>query len=154
MTKSDLLALGTVGLIGWMLYAKGRAAGTLILRPGRVDNIFFDGISPVLQLSLIVQNTSSSGFTVESMAGEVLSDGYIIGNFSNFSPIQVNGNSQVTIPITLRLGMVGLIQDLITSFNTGDFTKQIKLQGFVNAGFIRAPIDTSFLIGSGLNKKL
>jgi hypothetical protein len=153
MQRNELIALGAVGLIAAVLWSKARAAGTLIFQPGRVQNIGFDGTSPVIQLSLIVQNTSSSGFTLESLAGNIISDSYIIGNFSNFQPIHINANSETVVPISIRLGMIGLVQDLITSFATGDFTKRITLQGFVNAGFVRAPLNVSYLIGSGLNKR-
>jgi LEA14-like dessication related protein len=153
VNRNELLALGAVGLVAAVLWSKARAAGTLIFQPGRVQNLYFDGVSPVIQLSLVVQNTSSSGFTLESLAGNILSDGYIIGNFSNFQPIHINANSETVVPISIRLGMIGLVQDLITSFTTGDFTKRVTLQGFVNAGFVRAPINVSFEIGSGLNRK-
>lgn len=153
MRQSELLALGAVGLVAFVLYSKARAAGTLIFTPGRVNNIYLDGASPVIELELTVQNTASSGFVLESLAGNLLSDGYVIGNFSNFIPVHINANSQTSIPITIRLGLLGIVQDLITSFSTGNYTKRITMQGYANAGFVRAPIDVTFQIGSGLNRQ-
>lgn len=152
MTTGDKVALGALALIGIALYSKARAAGSLIFRPGRVSNIYFDGSSPVIELTVLVQNTSSSGFVLESIAGNILSDNYIIGNFSNFQPIDINSNSETAIPLKIRLGVVGIVQDLISAFTSGVYTRRIRLQGFVNAGFVRAPIDVPFEIGAGLNR--
>lgn len=152
LNKSEIIALGAVGLIVAVLYSKANAAGTLLFRPGRVSNIYFDGAAPVIELTLAVQNTSSTGFVLESMAGNILSDNYIIGNFSNFTPINIAANNETVIPLRIRLGLFGLVQDLISAFTTGTFTRRVRLQGFVNAGFVRAPLDVAFEIGSGLNR--
>jgi hypothetical protein len=153
LKQSEVIAFGALGLLAFVMFSKVRAAGTLLFFPGRVSNVYFDGVTPIIQLSLTVQNTSSTGFTLESIAGNIVSEGYIIGNFSNFTPVNVPGNAQVSVPLTIRLQLIGLVQDLFTSFATGDFTKRVQLQGFVNAGFVRAPLDVAFEIGSGLNRK-
>lgn len=153
MKTSEILILGAVGAGALLLFGKARAAGTLFFLPGRVNNIYFDGATPVLSLSLRVQNTSSQGFTVESMAGNILSGDFVIGNFSNFNPVYIAGNSEIVVPINVRLMLVGIVQDIITSFATRSFVKVITLQGLVNAGFVRAPVNVTFEVGSGLNRK-
>lgn len=151
---SEIVVLGALGAAALVLFSKARAAGSLFFLPGRISSITFDNATPVVQLSLIAQNTSSQGLTIESMAGNILTEGdYIIGNFSNFTPIHIAGNAQSAIPVTIRLQLVGLVQDIITSFATGSFSKRLTLRGLVNAGFVRAPIDVTFEVGSGLNKK-
>jgi len=157
VNKNELIGLGALGVVAFVLYSKARAAGTLLFRPGKVSNISFDGVAPVLDLSLVVQNTSSSGFTLESMAGNIVAvngdDQYIIGNFSNFTPVPVNGNSETVVPVRVRLQMIGIVQNIIDAFRNGDTVRVVRLQGYVNAGFIRAPLNVEFAIGTGINRQ-
>lgn len=147
LKNNDLLLLGIVGVIGWSFYSKARAAGTLIFMPAGVSQISFDGGSPLIVFNLIVQNTSSSGFVLESLAGNVYCDSTYIGNVSSFNPIQVPGNSQVTIPVNGRLMLVGIVNQITQAFLHKNVTKKIQLRGFANAGFIRAPVNVEFSIG-------
>lgn len=152
MKTSEIIVLGALGAGALLLYSKANAAGSLFFLPGRISNISFDGATPVIQLSLIAQNTSSQGLTIESLAGNILTGSNIIGNFSNFTPVHIAGNSQSTIPVTIRMQLIGLVQDIINSFVSGGFTKRLRLQGLVNAGFVRAPVDVTFEVGTGLNR--
>lgn len=153
LKTGEVLALGAVGLIAAVYFSKVRAATTLIVLPGHVSNIYFDGATPVIELSLIVQNASSSGFVIESMAGQLTCDDYLIGNWSNFTPVHVNANSQVLVPVTVRLMLVGLVNNIINAFSTGQYEKTVVMKGFINAGFLRAPVNAKFVVGSPLNSK-
>lgn len=71
MNRSEVLFLGIGGAIALLFYSKARAAGTLIFMPGGVSDIGYDGVTPIITLNLIAQNTSSAGFTLESLAANL-----------------------------------------------------------------------------------
>jgi hypothetical protein len=146
--KSDeLLFVGIVGFVGWTFYSKARAASTLIVLPGNVSNLGFDGATPYIDLTLRLQNTSSSGFTVESLAGQLTCNDTYIGNISTFTPVHINANSEQLLPVRARLMLLGLVNEIVEAFNGSGFEKLIRIDGFVNAGFVRAPLHVEFKIG-------
>lgn len=147
MRNSQLLLLGLIGLVAYSFLAKANAAGSLIFSPGGVSGISLQGTTPVITFSLIVQNTDSNGFTLNSLAGNLTCDGYYVGNLSSFIPIPIAGNSQTVIPVQVRLQFIGIVNDIIKSFDTKNFQKQLSFTGFANAGFLRVPLDLKFTVG-------
>lgn len=115
---------------------KGRALANLVMDAGPVQGIEFSGASPVLQVSIIVQNTNSLGFTINSMAGNVYtSDGgqqTLIGNVFNFAPFTVPPNSQSTFILNLKLFPVGVVNTVIQAIQYKNFTKQLSVDMTVN----------------------
>jgi LEA14-like dessication related protein len=149
MKSTDMLLLGAVGLMAFIFISKAKAASTLIFLPGGINSISFENATPVVDLSLIVQNTSSSGFTLESMAGNLYCDGTYIGNLSSFIPIDIAGNSESIVNVRARLQLIGIINEIIAAITNKNISKTIQLRGNANAGFVRAPIDVAFKIGAG-----
>lgn len=62
------------------------------------------------------------------------SNGYLIGNISNkdFAPISINNNSEVTIPLKIRLGIVAVVNDLLNAWNNRSLKQEIKVDLIVN----------------------
>jgi hypothetical protein len=147
MNRTEILLLGMVALVGITFLSKANAAGGLIFSPGFVSGITLDGITPIITFTILAQNTSSSGFTLQSLAGNLTCDDYYVGNLSSFVPVPVSGNSQTTIPVQVRLQPLGIVNDIIKSFQTNNFTKKVVFTGFANAGFIRVPLKLEFTIG-------
>lgn len=153
MTKQGETALWLAGAgIAWLLFGKARAAGTLIFLPGRVLSVGYDNGAATVKIELIVQNTSSGGITLESIAGNLYSGDTYIGNASSFVPQQILQNSQSSLVINIRLGLLGLVQDIFTAFNSGAFVRIIRFSGFANAGFVRVPVNVEFNVGAGANR--
>lgn len=151
MRPSELLLLGVIGVAAFALARRASALGTLIFMPGRVVSISLEGTSPVMTLELVVQNTSSQSLVVNSLAGNLFANNYLVGNVSSFVSTRIPGNAQAVIPVKVRLMLIGLVNDIVQSFQNGNFTQDVRLEGFANAGFVRAPLDITFRVGSPVN---
>jgi hypothetical protein len=139
-----LLLAGAAGLYFWNL---SKAAGNLIYFPGNITGFRLDGISPVIYVDLIIQNTNNVSFTINSLAGNVLSDSTVIGNIANFTPIEVAGNSQTEIPLTLVLQPIAIVGDLIAIITGGVGKRNLQVHGTVNANGIQEGFDLNYNIG-------
>lgn len=148
MNSSQSLLWGIAAIVGLTLWSKARAAATLIFLPGGISQIGFDNSTPVVDLTLVIQNTSSSGFTLESLAGNLYCDNTYIGNISSFVPVRVDGNTETVVPVKARLMLIGLVNQIIQAVATKNFTKKIEVRGFANAGFVRAPVNVEFTVGA------
>lgn len=146
MGGTEVLAFLAVaaGLYFWNLQ---KAAGKLTYYPGNITAFHMQGLSPVLYAELIVQNTNNVSFTINSMAASVTADGILIGNVSNFSPVQIPGNSQAAIPLTLVLMPIGIANEIIQIITGGAGRKNIKVTGGVNANGFQEEFSLDFKIG-------
>lgn len=124
-----------------------KAAGNLIFVPGNITNIELQGISPVVVVNLIVQNTSNVDFTLNSLAATITSDGTQIGNVSNFHAVAIPGNSQTAVPLNLTLLPLGIVDNLIQAFYGGFVKKEFIIDGSVNANGQQVPLTLIFKVG-------
>lgn len=124
-----------------------KAAGNLIFVPGNILSIGLEGINPTLTAQLIVQNTSNVDFTLNSLAGNVTSDGTLIGNVSNFTTVAIPGNNQTAIPLTITLFPLGIVDNIISAFYGGFQKKELTFSGSVNANGQQVPLTLVFKIG-------
>jgi hypothetical protein len=138
------LVAGVAGLYLWNL---SKAASNLTYYPGNVTGFSLSDYSPVITVDLHVQNTSNVDFTINSLAGNVLSDGTIIGNISNFTPVRIPANSQGTIPLTLTLQPLGVVNDIISIITGGSGLRNLLLQGSVNANGFQQTLSVPYKIG-------
>lgn len=132
------------GLYIWNL---GRAASNLNYFPGNITGYSIQGFSPAVYIELIVQNTNNVSFTLNSLAGNVFTDGTLIGNISNFMPVEIPGNSQVPIPLTLTLQPMGLVNEIIEIITGGVGGRDIRIQGSVNANGFQEPFSIDYKVG-------
>lgn len=140
-----LAALGV--LAGVYFYSLYHAASNLIFFPGNITGFSLNGLSPTLQAELIVQNTNNTSFNVMSIAASVTSNGTLIGNVSNFSPFQIPGNSQATIPLTLVLQPIAIVNNIIGIITGGSGQTELSITGSLNADGIQAPISLTYKLG-------
>ena len=145
-TGDAVLIIG--GVAALYFYNKARAAGRLLFYPGDVVGMYFDGPVPVAELELVVQNTSNSSLQLNSLAGNVFANGTMVGNISSFNPVNIPGNSQGSITLTIRFMLLGIVNDIIRAFQTGNFAQDILIQGNVNAEGIPVPLALNYKIGS------
>lgn len=138
-----LLAIGA-GLYFWNL---GKAAQNLIYTPGNFTGIELQGVSPVVHAEIIVQNTNNASFTLYSIAGNVFSNGTLIGNISNFSPVLIAGNSQTVVPLTLVLQPVTLVNEIIQIITGGVGQREFKIDGRVNANGFQDTFSIDYKLG-------
>lgn len=138
------IVAGIAGLYYWNLQ---RSAGNLVYLPGNITGFSLSGFSPVITADIIVQNTSNSDFTINSLAGNVLSGSTLIGNIANFVPVHIGPNSQGRIPLTLTLQPLGVVNDIISIITGGSGSRTITVQGAVNANGVQAPLSLQYKVG-------
>lgn len=129
------------------VFQRKAAAGALNFLPGTVRDIAFDGSTPVLTASLIVQNTSSQQFILKAIAGDLYSNGYWVGNISYWQPQTIAATRQTEIRLQIRLGLIGIVQDIINAFQYNNTTQVLKFVANANVDNIQVPIDIKYKIG-------
>jgi hypothetical protein len=144
-TGTALLLIG--GAVGVYYLTRAKAAGRLNFYPGQVQGMAFDGFTPMAYLDFIVQNTSNADIAVNSIAGNAYSNGYLIGNISNFQGVVVSGNAETVVPVTVRLNLLGVVNDLMNAWQTGNFKQEIVINGRANAEGFSVPINLKFTVG-------
>ena len=105
------------------------------------------GLTPVMTLSLLVQNTSSQDFTIRSLGGTLSANGYVIGKLSSFQTVQIRGNSEGLIIVEVNLFLLGIVNDIIQIFATGNTTQEIQLRAYANVDNYQIPVNMKFIIG-------
>ena len=146
MESGGLLAI-LAGAAGLYLWNFGRAASNLQYFPGNITGFSLNGLYPVLYMDLIVQNTNNISFTINSLAGNVTSQGTIIGNVSDFTAVEIPGNAQATIPITLTLQPLTLVNEIIGILTGGSGKRDLQLDAVVNANGIQKTFSIAYKLG-------
>jgi len=145
-----LLGVATVA-VGYLLL-KARTLANLVFSAGQVSGISFEGLTPILSVSLIVQNTSSIGVTLQSIAGNVFTEdggsSTLVGNLSSFLPVHIAPNQQSAININVRMRLLGIVNDIITAYQSRNYTKVLEFQCSANVDGVQMPF--SFKIPVGL----
>jgi purine-nucleoside phosphorylase len=137
-----------LGLGGYALYYYSRLA----LAGNDLQVVFKGfGIQSISNytITLTVQNTSNALIVLNSLAADVQINDSDLGNVSYFgSPIQIPANSQVDVPLTLNVSLLG-VPAIVTQMlnNTGTYT--INVLGTLNANGVVLPLklSTSFNLG-------
>lgn len=134
---------------GWALWAflKLRRVGRLVFFPGGIHSFKFVGSTPVIEFNVQIQNTSSYAVTVNSLAGNLYADGVLIGNVFTQSLIDINSNSAVIVRLTAQLGLLGVVNTLIASYQGRDGKKTIMFDGYANIDDLQVPIELKFNVG-------
>jgi LEA14-like dessication related protein len=142
----DGVIVAILAVIGYSLYAKTTHAANLVFYPSSITGLAFEGSSPVIYADLLIQNASDSSFTLSSLAGNLYTDDTLVGNVSSFQPLQIPANSQVTYPLTFRLSLIGLTNDIISAIQSGVYPKKIHLDAKANGDGVQLPIDVVYQI--------
>lgn len=148
---SGLEALLLIGLaVGIYINTQQKAAENLVYFPGNAGiptGFAFEGATPVLTGELIVQNTSNVDFTINSLAGNVSTDGTLVGNISNFEPVTIRANSQAKLPLHLALFPYGIVDNIINSFFGGAQKRELLIDGSANANGQQVAINLKYTVG-------
>lgn len=142
-----MLFAGAAG-IALMLGLKARALGNLVFTPGTVSNMGFDGGIPTADVVLLAQNTSSTGLTVNSFAGNVFSNNILIGNIYNFQPVTIAGNAQTPVNLSIQFKALGVVTDLIKAFQNNNFSQDITVEAYANVSGLQLPVNLKFQFGT------
>lgn len=144
-TKAIALTGGVVLL--YSLLGKKAQLSRLVFYPEKVRDINFYGLSPVMTMGLLIQNTSNDSVVINSFAGNLFANDILIGNASNFQPVIVQRNGQGVMLVTVKLSALGIVNDIIRAFQFGNFSQDLRLNGYVNAEALQIPVNLNFKIG-------
>jgi LEA14-like dessication related protein len=145
MKKNErLIIYAGAAFVAYWFYSKARALQGLIFSPGPINGITITGGAPVLSLNVGVQNTNSASLRIDSLAANVISNGTLIGNAYNFTPVEIPANSAVFMPVLLKLETIGIVNDIITAIQYGNPISNIKINGSVNVNGIQLPLSVNF----------
>ena len=144
--KTGLLAAGA--LIAYNAFAKAGALTRLNFYPKGVSGLRFDGVTPVVTLSLAIQNTSNQAIVLRSIAGNVYANGTLVGNVSNYVPTRIRENSETFLPLTVRLSLLGITENIIAAIqgNAG-FSQRMELDARANLDNYNLPVNVKYTIG-------
>lgn len=141
------IALGAGAFILYSLFRKGYAAGTLNFYPGNIKDLYIENARPVIILGVAAQNTSNQSFTVNSFAGNLYANGYLVGNVSNFTPQTISRNSEKIIDLKIRLGVLGVVNNIIQAWNNGSFQQDLEFDGYANVDNLQVHVPLKYQIG-------
>lgn len=126
-----LLPLGV--LVGLGLFAQKVASGFLnyFIKALAVS---FDGFTPLLRVTVAVQNPSNQQFIIRSIVGNIFINETKAGNVSMFETITINPNTQTELPVVVRLDQIPAVSDLLVLIQRQSGNPQeIKLVALINA---------------------
>lgn len=135
-------ALAVTGAFIFSKIATASAATRLNIILGKVE-IANGG----LQLTLIAQNPTPISYTVDSIVGTVSVNGSYIANVSSFVPALVKRNSEVLVPINVRITLFDVltnIDDMLKGIST--HVVVFNLKGTVNVDSIVVPLDLTYKV--------
>lgn len=143
--KTGLIIGGA--LLAYNAVAKGSALQSLNFYPGRISSLKMEGTSPVITFGLVIQNTSNQSLILRSLAGNLYSNGYLVGNISAFNPVRINPNGQTIMAVTGKLSLIGVVQDLIDAIKGRGFKQIISFEARANVDKYSIPINLKYNIG-------
>ena len=140
-----LLWLGLAGL-GFYLFEKNTVVSSLRFVEQGITFDISNLISPIINVSILVQNPTSGSLTLQSMAGTFSVNGNPSGNASYFPavPTVLAPNAQTIIVIQLRLTDSGIITDLLNFISGSTTALNIALNGTANVNNAPIPLILSF----------
>ena len=106
------------------------------------------GITPVIDIYIGVQNPTNGTFTIQSAAGKVYVNENYLGDLSSFSLTSVKPNAQTFFVCTLRMSLVGLASEVYNAISEGlsTVTFNLKFNGTVNVNYVPVPVALGYRI--------
>ena len=136
MKTSTVVLIGLGAAAVWYYANLGVAANTINFVVGNVN---FDGLT-TLTVNLTAQNVSNVDLKVSSMSGTVFMNGSTFANISDFTPVTVAANSQMNIPIVVKISVLSLGSNIMSLINSG--SADFSVHGNANVNGMPIPFDT------------
>jgi hypothetical protein len=135
--------------LGFIIFLGAEKATTLNNLRFVAQDVGFDFsnlLSPIVNLSVLVQNPTSGNLTLKSLAGSFSINGTPSGNVSFFpaTPSYVAANGVTGITLQLRLSDVALINDVKNFFNNGAGALVININATANVNDVPLPVTLNF----------
>jgi LEA14-like dessication related protein len=145
---NPVIVIGLV-IAGLLVFARASTAGAASQLNYVIDSVKVDfrGIFKV-QVDVIIgiQNPTSTGFTVNSLSGNISINGYSFGNVSNFTSTYITPNSQTLYTVTLQVPTVNIPGAVLTVLQ--DFKGiRVDLDATVNVDSLTVPLQLTYNAG-------
>lgn len=147
MTSAQVVGLSAIGLIAYSFIRKTAGLSSLNFFPAGIIDFKFQGVTPVLTVGLAVQNTSNQSYTLQSLAGNIYTNTFLVGVVSDFIPVDIKANAQTIVPIQIRLSLIGAVNDIIRAITTGDITQDLQLRSNANIDNLQLPLTLNYKAG-------
>lgn len=137
-----IIAAVGAGIIVLNKLQTGSAASNLKYVFDKID-VKFMVLNIQISVDIKVQNPSSSSFIIKSFAGDLFVNDYYIGNVSNFTATEIQGNSETIYRVAIQvstLALPGAILSILQNF-TGITA---KLSGTINVDNLAVPINLRY----------
>jgi hypothetical protein len=146
MNTTTILGLSALAAIGlYFVRLKGTVSNLNFYVYGA--GLTFDGIVPVLHLDVAIQNPDENSFVIKSIAGQLSSNGYPIGNVSAFTQATVPPLGQIVYPIYIRLSLISIVSDIVHVFTGGGVQQKVEFNGTTRIDNLTAPLSFEYTIG-------
>lgn len=146
MNKATAFLAAGGALLALTAFNKKISADALNFYPDRVG-AELEGVTPIINLRLGIQNPAPQGFTLKSFVGNLYANGYTIGNVSSFEQVLIAPHNVSYINLKIRVSLVGMAADLYNSIvNKTGATQEVKLVGNTDVDGILLPVSISYKI--------
>lgn len=111
------------------------------------DGVSFDVSNPLkilITLTVMVQNPTSTGFDLMSLAGSIKLNGNGIGNVSYFLKTHIAANSEVPIDLKFSVNDISLVAPIMDYIEGNPKPMVLVIDGVANVNNIPLPITLSF----------
>lgn len=142
---NPLLAVGLVGA-AIVLFNRLGTAGTASRLKYVVQKIsveFKSALTLQVNIDIGIQNPTSNHFVINSFAGDLFVNDYYIGNVSNFTATQIEGNAQTPYRVAVLLSTFTIPGPILSALQ--NFTGiTAKLDGTINVDNLSVPITLEY----------
>jgi len=148
MNVKPLIIVGAGAGLVYLLanMKKGAAVANLGFSIGKVK-IGIIGITPVLDITVKISNTSNQEFNVNALYGQIYVNNIAAGAVESFTPTVVNAISQSDYPLRLRLGIAGIAKQIVDIINgKSAVAADVRFIGTANIDTLVFPIDINYRI--------
>lgn len=109
----------------------------------KISAEFKDALSLQINVDIAIQNPTSTSFVIKSFAGDLFVNNYYIGNVSNFTATQIQGNTQTTYRVAIQVSTLSLPAPVISILQ--NFTGlTAKLDGTINVDDLGVPLTLEY----------
>jgi hypothetical protein len=147
MTTAAKVLIGGAAAVGAYFIWKLRSVGNLVFFPGSITGMRWEGMTPVMTFQVVVQNSSSLPVSIQSMAGNLFSSGLLIGNVFSVMPTDLPGNSRSFVNVEVRFMLLGIVNDIISSFQNRNFVQKVEFEGYANVEGVQIPVNLKLSVG-------
>lgn len=140
-----LIPVVGAGLLAWWLLTKKSIDALNYYFKG--ISFDFDGITPVIKLTLAIQNIANRSFNVTGFTGVLYAGSKSIGNVSQFNPVVIMPHSETLYSVNIRLSPIALVSDIVAKIaQKQGLEYELNLIGTLNAEGLLIPVNFKFVI--------